>query len=352
LLGKGLICGVIARLFGYGNVVPWAVGLGLFQIGEFSFVLARVGVSSGALTAEMYALVLSAALVTMLLTPVVSRAAEPLYALSRRWSRQVPLQTRHLPRQGLQEHVVIAGGGRVGHYVADVLQRLHCGAVVIELDQRRVEQYQAAGIPVIYGDASHPVVLEAAAVARARLLVLTVPAITVAHAIVTQVRRLAPALPIVARAEAVEHMHRLHDLGVNEVVQPEFEAGLEMVRQALLALAIPAVDVEHYTDTVRAELYAPLYRPQATYHTLAQLRRASQQLALTWVRIPDESCLAGQTIEAMRIRSRTGASVVAVLRDGQAPVYPAPSQTLYAGDLVGVLGRRLMVLIIGNFERQ
>lgn len=338
LLGKGLICGVIARLFGYGNIIPWAVGLGLCQIGEFSFVLARVGVSSGALTAEMYALVLSTALVTMLLTPAAAHLVEPLYTLRRRWSTRVPLQTIHVPREGFQDHVVIAGGGRVGHYVADVLQRLHCAAVVIELDQRRVEQYQAAGMPVIYGDASQAVVLDAAAVAHARLLVLTVPSSPVARAIVAQARHLAPTLPIVARADTVEQMQRLHDLGVNEVVQPEFEAGLEMVRQALLALAIPAMDIEHYADTVRAELYAPLYRPQTTYPTLAQLRRAAQQLTLAWARLPEGSCLAGQTIEAMRIRSRTGASVVAVLREDQAPVYPTPDQQLNAGDLLGVLG--------------
>ena len=109
-VGKGLICGGLTRLFGYGNIVPFAVGLGLFQIGEFSFVLARVGLRTGALSPDFYALVLSTALVTMVLTPIAAWGAEPLYRLSTRWRRCGPLQTITLPQEGFQEHVVIAGG--------------------------------------------------------------------------------------------------------------------------------------------------------------------------------------------------------------------------------------------------
>jgi CPA2 family monovalent cation:H+ antiporter-2 len=337
-VGKGLICGGLARLFGYGNVVPLAVGFGMFQIGEFSFVLARVGLTSGALPRDLYALILTTALVTMLLTPFAARLVGPLERLRTRWGRAVPVQSIDVPRSGLHAHVVIAGGGRVGQYVASVLQRLDLGFVVVELDQRRVQECQAAGMPVIYGDASHPVVLEAAAVPLARLLILTVPAVTVAQAIVTQLRQLAPRLPIVARAEGVEQMHRLHRLGVAEVVQPSFEAGLEIVRQALLALDIPATDIQHYTDAVRDELYAPLYQTSTSSQTLTHLRRATHLMDLTWVDVAATSGLVGHTIQERRIRSTTGASVVAVIRDGTVVLNPDATYCFAAGDLVGVLG--------------
>jgi monovalent cation:H+ antiporter-2, CPA2 family len=220
------------------------------------------------------------------------------------------------------------------------MQRLDLGFVVVELDQRRVQECHAAGMPVIYGDASHPVVLEAAAVAQARLLILTVPSVTVAQAIVTQVRQLAPSLALVARAEGVEQMERLHRLGVSEVVQPYFEAGLEIVRQALLALDVPATDIQHYTDAVREELYAPLYQTPlpAGSQTLTHLRRATHLMDLTWVDVAETSCLVGQTIQEMRIRSTTGASVVAVIRDGTVALNPDATHRFAAGDLVGVLG--------------
>jgi CPA2 family monovalent cation:H+ antiporter-2 len=337
-VGKGLICGVLARLFGYGNVVPLAVGFSMFQIGEFSFVLARVGLNTGSISRDLYALVLATALVTIVLTPFATRLVSLLDILRKRWSRGTPVRIIDLPRTGLHAHVVIAGGGRVGQYVAGVLQRLELRFVVVELDQRRVQECHAAGMPVIYGDASHPVVLEAAAVTQARMLILTVPSVTVAQALVIRVQQLAPTLPIVARAEGVEHMERLHRLGVSEVVQPYFEAGLEIVRQALLALDVPATDIQHYTDAVREELYAPLYQTPAGSQTLTYLRRAMHLMDLTWVDVAETSCLVGHTIQEMRIRSTTGASVVAVIRDGTVVLNPEATHRFAAGDVVGVLG--------------
>jgi CPA2 family monovalent cation:H+ antiporter-2 len=339
MVGKGLLFGTLARLFGYGNVVPLAVGLSLCQIGEFSFVLAREGLRTAAISSDLYALVLTTALVTLVLTPVITWAVGPLDALRKRRAQRIPVDTKHLPQEGLREHVVIAGGGRVGQYVATVLQRLGLAFVIIELDQRRVEQCQAAGMPVLYGDASHAVILEAAAVAQARLLMLTVPPITVTQAIVIQVQQLASAVPIVARAEGVDQMYRLHALGVTHVVQPEFEAGLEMVRQALLPLDIPPTEIERYADAVRDDLYAPLYQAQTGQRLLTQLRSAFHRLALTWITIPEESCLVGRSIGELQLRSHTGATVVAVLRNGTVLLNPEPSQVFNAGDVVGVLGQ-------------
>jgi CPA2 family monovalent cation:H+ antiporter-2 len=309
----------------------------MFQIGEFSFVLARVGLHTGSISHDLYALVLTTALVTMLLTPFAARLVGPLDRLRKRWGRGVPLQSIDLPSTGLHEHVVIAGGGRVGQYVASVLQRLDLGFVVVELDQHRVQECHTAGMPVIYGDASHPVVLQAAAVTQARLLILTVPSVAVAQAIVTQVRQLAPTLPMAERAEGVEQMEHLHRLGVSEVVQPHFEAGLEIVRQALLALDVPATDIQHYTDAVRAELYAPLYQTTSS-QTLSHLRRATHLMDLTWISVAAASCLVGQTIQERHIRSTTGATVVAVIHAGTVVLNPEATYRFAAGDLVGVLG--------------
>src|SRR4029453_4676737 len=167
----------------------------------------------------------------------------------------------------------------------------------VDLDQRRVQECHAPGMPVIYGDASHHVVLEAAAVTQARLLILTVPLGTVAQASLTQGRQLAPGLALVARAEGVEQMERLHRLGVSEVVQPYFEAGLEIVRQALLALDVPATDIHHTPNAARKELYAPLYQTPTGSQTLTHLRRAIHLMDLIWVDVAETSCLVGHRIQ-------------------------------------------------------
>jgi CPA2 family monovalent cation:H+ antiporter-2 len=336
--GKGLIFGGLSRLFGYGNIVPLAVGLGLFQVGEFSFVLARVGISSGSISQDLYALTLTTAIVTMLLTPIVSGLAGPLYALRNRLNHREPLRTIHIPQSGLAGHVVIAGGGRMGQYIAEVLYRLSLDFVIIEIDNRRVEQIKKANLPVIYGDAGQSVVLEAAHIEKASLVLVTTPAISVTQSVVKEVRLLNPEVHIVARVEGLEPMEALAKNGVYEMVQPEFEASLEMTRQALLHLNIPTAEIQKYTDTVRRDLYAPLYETHPKYERLAQLQSAARLLDFDWVNLPANSALVGQTIGQSMIRSRTGASVVGVLRDGRLEANPGTDFTFAAEDRVAVMG--------------
>ncbi|MEZ4718780.1 MAG: cation:proton antiporter [Caldilineaceae bacterium] len=117
-VGKALIFGGLTRAFGYVNVMPLAVGLGLFQVGEFSFVLARVGLSSGSIDQYLYSLILSVALITMLLTPFAAQATAPLYRLQQRWFKREPLESMNLDEGALHDHVITAGAGRAGQYAA------------------------------------------------------------------------------------------------------------------------------------------------------------------------------------------------------------------------------------------
>ena len=125
----------------------------------------------------------------MILTPVVSAQTSRLYALKKRWFQKEPLESMNFPDKGFTGHVVIAGGGRVGTQIATTLDRLDIPFVIIELDQRRVEQAQQAGFAVVYGDASHEIVLEAAAVAHAPMLVVTLPGIVESRTLVAAVRQ-------------------------------------------------------------------------------------------------------------------------------------------------------------------
>jgi len=337
--GKFIIFGALTRLFGYVNVAPLALGLTMFQIGEFSFVLARAGLAADSISRELYSLVLTTAVGTMVLTPFAARTVQPIYGfLRRRVFKSEPLYTTNLPDEGLRDHVVIAGAGRMGQYVGNVLRRFNLNFAVIELVHQRLEQCKALGFPAVYGDAGQPIVLEAAAVEKARLLLITIPSIAVVRSIVEHARQRRPDLHIVARAPDVEQIEMLHELGVYEIVQPVFEAGLEITRQALLHLDIPPTDIQRFTDGVRSEHYAPIYDLHADYRTLADLQQAGRLVELNWMTLPAGSPLADCTLRQCDIRGRTGASIVALLRDGQLMPNPAPSLQLRTGDRVAVLG--------------
>lgn len=337
-VGKGIILGVLSRVFGYGNIVPIAVGLSMFQIGEFSFVLARVGSSTNSIDNELYSLILTTAIITMVMTPVISGLSSRVYALQKRIKPSDPLESVNIPSSGLANHVVVAGGGRIGKYVAQVLSQLNLDFVLIEIDHREVEQAKQQNFPVIYGDASHELVLEAAYVTQARLVLITTPGILVTKSVVEQVRHLNPNVDVVARAEGIEPMQALYDQGVYEVVQPEFEAGLEMARQVLLHLNIPALEIQKYTDTIRHDLYAPIYQRQPGYHHIAQLQNASRLLDFDWIRLEPGSALGGKSIGSANIRQKTGTSVVGVLRGSELHPNPAADFNFQANDLVAVMG--------------
>ena len=338
LVVKSLIFGGITRAFGYVNIAPLAVSLGLFQVGEFSFVIAREGINLGVISQEMYSITLTIAVVTMLMTPFTIRLAPVLYGW---WRKKFPKESVHtfnLPNVELDNHVIIAGYGRVGSFVAHLLQQLGQSFAVVDNNPERMEDARKEDFPVVFGDATAEPVLEAAGVAKARLIAVTVPDALDVRLVVERIQRLNPTVHITARAATAAELEELGQLGVYEVVQPEFEAGLELGRQALLHLGVGASEIQRFSDRIRRELYEPIADSSADREFLSRLRRTSRMIETEWVRLPQDSVMVGSTIGELQIRSSIGASVVALIRGEELLPNPGPDVTFQAGDVAGVLG--------------
>lgn len=337
-LGKGLIMALIVRGFGYGNVVPLAVGFGMFQIGEFSFALGQVGFAGGFLDSEQHSYILAATILSMLLTPLVSGVTTPLYNLKRRYTKLAALETVNLPDSSLHGHVVIAGGGRVGQHVAQVLKQLDVLFVIIELNHRRIEECKQLGYPAIYGDAGQTVVLDAAGLDAAHQLLVTIPHIATAETLVRHVHRHFPKLPIVVRAEGVGQLKELYRNGVSIVILPELEAGLEIARQALLNLKMPISVIQRFTDAIRREHYFAAEDQVGVGLEMRLLKNARELLELSWERVGAESLLAGASSRSLDLRSRIGVSVVGVVRAGRFTANPSADFVFQADDLIAIIG--------------
>ncbi|MCA9599117.1 MAG: cation:proton antiporter [Myxococcales bacterium] len=336
-LGKAGIFAGVTRLFGYGNVVPLATALGLFQVGEFAFVLARVGVDDGSLSHDLYSFVLTVAIVTMALTPVMSGMTERIYARRRKSPGFQPLQNINVASDTLKDHVVIAGGGRHGRRIGEVLHHLGRPYVVVEHDQRRFQGLKDQGLAAVFGDATQESVLEAAHAHDAKLLLVTTPDTQVTSAIVRQARGLSSRLEIVARADDAKDVQELAGLELAEVVQPELEAALEMMRQGLVRTGVAPEQIHEYADRVRRAQRGESASYVAYLGELASTT-STTSVALRWMEVPPESPLVGTTLASADIRARTGASVVAVRRSGDVMLNPEASFELSVGDDVGVVG--------------
>ena len=340
-VGKGLIFGGISILFKYGNVIPFALGLGLFQIGEFSFVLARLGLSTNSISTELYYLILNTAVITMVLTPLISALTTPIYSLVKRKFEGEEMQTLNIPKTGLHNHIVIAGYGRVGKHISRILKLLKLDFVIVEFNYNRVLDAKKADMPVIFGNARQEIVLAGAKINDARLLIITIPSILITQSVVSTVQKINPKLHIVARTEEIEHIKTLHDMGVYEVVQPHFEAGLEITRQALLHLNIPASEIIKYEDAVRHDLYEPLYRINKEYKEMADLKKAVNLLDLNWIDLNTKSPMIGKSIKQLDIRKRTGISIVGIVSsNNNINSNPDSSYRFKNGDRLAVMGNQ------------
>lgn len=251
--GKAAILGLITRAFSYGNMAPWIVGLGLSQIGEFSFVLARTGYSSQLLSKPIYDLALTCTVLTMALSPLVSSLALPL---GRRFRTSAPAVEIELPQLDLRDHVIVAGWGRSGRAAARALRIARIPTIVVESNHAALADIRAEGFDAIWGDIASPEILHAARADRARVLVLAIPDRNAAHLAIDRARHANPAIVLIARALREHHVAELQSMGVAAAVQPEFEGGVEMVRQALTRYGRPDAEAAAIAGQLRDQLYS------------------------------------------------------------------------------------------------
>ena len=254
ILAKALITGVITRLFGYGNLAPWIAGLGLAQVGEFSFVLARSGQAMNAISKDTYDLTLTSTILTIALSPLLAKVAPSVGRFFRsRWSRAKTLDTVSIPNEKLTGHAIVVGAGRTGLAVAKLLHEVGQSVELIEADYTRFTQVSSQGLPCIFGDATRDEILHAAHLDTAQSLIISVPNSTVVRMIVHRVNALRPGLPVVARATHHDDLTPLRQAGGDalRIVLPEFEGGLEMARQALANCQHDPDEINHLVNEFR-----------------------------------------------------------------------------------------------------
>jgi len=257
IVAKFTICAAIAWFFGYSPKTTLFVGLGLIQIGEFSFVLAGMGTQSGIISSYLYSLTVTSAIITMLLTPFALSFASFLYRrLSQRegFNRLVarrPDPGGLSPRRELSGHAVICGHGRVGSSLARVLERRNLSYLVIDLDHQVISALRAREIPCIYGDAGNPEILSHAQLDKARVLICTFPDFISVELATRNALSINPKLDIVARVYRDVDAELLKGIGASEIVRPEFEAGLEITRHTLHRFGVSGTEVQIILNGLR-----------------------------------------------------------------------------------------------------
>ena len=347
IAGKTAITALVVGYLGYPSRIALVSGWSLAQVGEFSFVLAAAGLAGGVLNPTLHQVFLAASVGTMLLAPV-------WIALAPRWVGhgprvRVPRALARLRRDPHPEpgtpgaprtgHVVLVGYGLNGRNVARVLRETAIPFVVLEMNTQLVHQAQAEGIPVLYGDATRPEILEACGIERAGMLVLAISDLAATRQAVRVGRRLNPGLYILARTRAVEEIPELQRLGADEVIPEEFETSIEIFCRVLERHHIPRNLIDAQVRMIRDESYGMLRDPSRPATPALDRLAAILEGTLTETYLVQTGSRAdGATLRALDVRRRTGASVIAIVRAGAATTNPTADSELRANDTLVVVG--------------
>lgn len=253
VVGMFLIWTTIVRLFGYPWVTALLVGIGLTQIGEFSFVLVQVAKSAGHVGSEVYNATLAASVITILINAALVRYV-PAWLVRRRLAHDQHDMTPWPEGEPLQQHVVLCGFGRVGSSLGRALEAFSLPYVVIDRNPDIIRRLQGRHTACLYGDASHRELLMKAGAVDASLIIVALPEIDPAVLTVSRIRALNPKVPILARAHGLAEAERLGMVGATEVIQPEAEASATLIRHALTWFGVPKDRVLDYVVQYRQSM--------------------------------------------------------------------------------------------------
>jgi CPA2 family monovalent cation:H+ antiporter-2 len=263
LVGKSLAAFAIVLAFGYAVRTALTISASLAQIGEFSFILAGLGVGLGLLPPEGRDLILAGALLSITLNPFAFATIAPIA----RWVNERPKLLAFLTRKDgklaslppdqqvsrLRNHAVIVGYGRVGSVVGYGLQAQGLEYVVIEMSRRVVDQLREDKITAVYGDATAHGVLDLAQIEHARLLVIASPDGFHARRILELARAKNPKIAVVVRTHSSSELKYLIRQGVDRAVMGELELALEMTDYALRSLGVSEERCKMLTQWLRNE---------------------------------------------------------------------------------------------------
>lgn len=339
LLKAAIVFGVVL-LLRYSTRTAIISSVALANIGEFSFVLVQVALTAGLLNSELFQYFLTTSILTMiasvpLLAIAPGVADRTLHLFPTRLSKEEHASQESNP---LENHVIIVGYGVNGQNVARVLRETGIPYIILEADGHKVRELQREGHRAAFGDATRKEILMHCRIDRARLIVFAISDPQATRTAVRLARSLNPRIHIIVRTRHLAEIDGLVALGADEVIPEEFETSIEIFTRVLEHYHIPRNVINAQIQIVRDENYSMLRgAPQMAggLDRVAQLLAAGTSDTLL---VMDRSPAANRSLGELQIREKTGASVIAVVRNEQPFVTPPPDFVVQPGDILVLVG--------------
>ncbi len=355
---KAILAGVATVPLGFPLRTVLLVGLGLSQVGEFSFILSKTGVDHGLLSGQTYQMFLAVAVVTMAATPFVIAGAprfatlvEGLRGGPKGKARRQEARSHPCMLGAFNDHIIIIGYGLNGRNVARAARAAGIDYAILEMNPETVREERAKGEPIFFGDAVREEVLEQLGIYCARVVIIAISDPVATRQVVSVVREENPKVHIIARTRYSTEMKPLYELGANEVIPEEFETSVEIFTRILEKYLVPREEIEKFVAEVRADGYQMLRSLSLEHGAVDQLDLQLPGMEISSLRVSAHSPLIGKTLVETELRQNYGVTVLAVQNKSGIVSNPEADIQIHANDLLLVIGRPEQIAAVASLTK-
>ncbi len=341
LIVKTIVIVAIVYFMKYPLRIGILAGLGLAQIGEFSFVLAQAGLNFKLFSGDYYNGFLASTIFSMILTPLIIKLSPFIAGKTSALEKDKKHSENYL--ENLRAHVIIAGFGLNGSNLARVLKETGIKYVVTELNPDTVKKEKAKGEKIIYGDISKEEVLKAVKIDKANIIVYAISDPAVTKMSLKLVKKLNPHIYALVRTRYVNEIDELKKLGADDVIPEEFETALQIFRKVLERYHIPLNVIMKQTTILREESYSFLRKEGMDISSFTHLDEILAQGLTETYYINDDNVHINKNLSEINLRALTEATIIAIVRDGKTISNPSAKEIIKAADTLVIYGTHLSV---------
>lgn len=349
LLAKMLVIFAVVILLRYPLRVVLLSGLTLFQVGEFAFILSATGIAEGLLTPQNYQYFLAVSIMSMGATPFVIAVSPRLTGFILRLPLSQGVKKRldamqqirkqsHGVMDKMEDHLVIVGYGINGKNVAKAARGAKIPYVIAEQDAEALREALDNKEKVVFGDATHGVILEQLHAWSARVVVIAISSPEATRLIVSKIREVSDTVYIIVRTRNMDEIDGNLRLGADEVIPEEFETSIEIFARVLQKYLVPEKEIEDYIRTIRSDNYDML-RGMSTMLGKDRLHMNIPNFRIYSVQVQcEENRVVGRTVEESAIRREFGVTLIAIQRGQRYITHIEPSTKIFREDILYLLG--------------
>jgi CPA2 family monovalent cation:H+ antiporter-2 len=354
ILLKGFIATLAGMFLAYPARTSLRIGFSLFQVGEFAFILATVGISYGLISENINQYFLSVSLFSMGITPII-------IGFSGKWADKIASNKiastfgkttqkvfftfsdtnveTSIEDQDLDKHIVIVGFGLNGKNVAKAAKSVGIPYIISELNTETIRKFKSDGEPIIYGDAIQPEVLKSLSVHKAKVIVIAISDIVATRRIISNIRAISNTVHVIVRTRFITEVEENLKLGADEVIPEEFETSVEIFTRVLNQYLIPQKQIKQFIREIRSDNYEML-RGVLKRNPLQKITEEFPDLTTASYEIEkDHHDITNKPISETNIRKNFGVTVIGLKRGLELNTQIGPETTPKMGDIIIVFGK-------------